>query len=168
MTIGAGLACAAIIVATVGPAASAGQPAADGPGVLVFADEFDGTAIDRAKWAIHSNAEADGCLGNNGNQQLEWHTWDALSVGNGVLTITARKDNPQPGYEWSSGLITTGQACGHDPADSFAVKAGDYVETRLNSRRRRDSGRRPGRGTVAARTSRTRTSSTATTIAICT
>ncbi|RZT27872.1 hypothetical protein EV649_1646 [Kribbella sp. VKM Ac-2569] len=36
------------------------------PGNLVFADEFDGTAIDRTKWAIHSNAEADQCLGNKG------------------------------------------------------------------------------------------------------
>ncbi|MFE7803025.1 family 16 glycosylhydrolase [Nocardia sp. NPDC057440] len=130
-TIGAGLASAAIAVATLGPAASADQPAADGPGALVFADEFDGTVIDQSKWAIHSNAEPDQCLGNKSNQQLEWHTWDALSVGNGVLTVTARKDNPQPGYEWSSGLITTGQACGHDPAHSFAVKPGDYVETRL-------------------------------------
>jgi len=77
------------------------------PGALVFADEFDGTAIDRAKWAIHSNAEADQCLGNKGNQQLEWHTWDALAVSDGKLTMTARKNSPATGYEWSGALITT-------------------------------------------------------------
>ncbi|MGW5188407.1 glycoside hydrolase family 16 protein [Kribbella sp. NPDC004138] len=101
------------------------------PGALVFADEFDGTAIDRTKWAIHSNAEADQCLGNKGNQQLEWHTWDMLAVSDGKLTMTARKNNPATGYEWSGALITTGQACGHEPSQSFAVKTGDYVETRL-------------------------------------
>ncbi|TCO47161.1 glycosyl hydrolase family 16 [Kribbella antiqua] len=122
----AGFAAIGLLVA---PAATA--VADQRPGRLVFADEFDGTAIDPGKWAIHSNAEADRCLGNKGNQQLEWHTWDALSVRDGLLTITARKNNPEPGYEWSSGLITTGQACGHEPAESFAVKPGDYVETRL-------------------------------------
>ncbi|HZX01969.1 MAG TPA: glycoside hydrolase family 16 protein, partial [Kribbella sp.] len=86
------------------------------PGKLVFADEFDGTAIDRTKWAIHSNAEGDQCLGNKSNDQLEWHTWDALSVRDGKLTMTARKNNPAPGYEWSGALITTGQACGHEPS----------------------------------------------------
>ncbi|MFG1905944.1 family 16 glycosylhydrolase [Kribbella sp. NPDC048928] len=101
------------------------------PGKLVFADEFDGTAVDRAKWAIHSNAEGDQCLGNKGNEQLEWHTWDALSVSDGKLTMTARKNNPASGYEWSGALITTGQACGHDPSQAFAVQPGDYVETRL-------------------------------------
>ncbi|TWD82342.1 glycosyl hydrolase family 16 [Kribbella amoyensis] len=132
-----GLSLAATAVTAIGSAASAddqGSASSAGtaaPGKLVFADEFDGSAIDRDKWAIHSNAEADQCLGNKGNQELEWHTWDALSVANGVLTITARKNNPHPGYEWSSGLITTGQACGHEPRNSFAVQPGDYVETRL-------------------------------------
>jgi beta-glucanase (GH16 family) len=129
LTLVAGTAVAAVLVAVAGSAASADP--APAPGTVVFADEFDGSAIDRAKWAIHSNAEADQCLGNKGNQQLEWHTWDALAVGNGVLTITARKNSPQPGYDWSSGLITTAQACDHDPANSFTVKPGDYVETRL-------------------------------------
>jgi beta-glucanase (GH16 family) len=109
----------------------AADAAVTGQGTLVFADEFDGTAIDRTKWAIHSNAEADQCLGNKGNQQLEWHTWDALSVRDGMLTMTARKNNPAPGYEWSGALITTGQACGHEPSQSFAVQPGDYIETRL-------------------------------------
>jgi beta-glucanase (GH16 family) len=102
------------------------------PGKLVFADEFDGTSIDRTKWAIHSSAETDQCLGNKGNnEQLEWHTWDALSMRDGKLTMTATKNNPAPGYEWSGALITTGQACGHEPSQSFAVQPGDYVETRL-------------------------------------
>jgi beta-glucanase (GH16 family) len=108
--------------------------AAEAPGSqwpTVFADDFDTDAIDKSKWTIYSDAESDQCLGNDGNQQLEWHTWDALSVADGQLTITARRDNPQPGYEWSSGLITTGQSCGNGPGNEFSVQPGDYLETRL-------------------------------------
>ncbi|MGC4943942.1 glycoside hydrolase family 16 protein [Kribbella sp. DT2] len=131
LTAAVALTLAAGAATALGPSASADQPTAAPPGKLVFSDDFDGTAIDRSRWSIHSNAEADRCLGNKNNQQLEWHTWDALSVANGVLTITARRNNPEPGYEWSSGLITTAQACGHEPADSFTVHPGDYIETRL-------------------------------------
>jgi hypothetical protein len=96
VTVAAGTAIAALLVAGAASASSA-DPEDPAAGAVIFADEFDGTAIDRGKWSIHSNAEADRCLGNKGNQQLEWHTWDALAVGGGVLTITARKNNPQPG-----------------------------------------------------------------------
>lgn len=125
-------ACAAVAVSVVSYQALADETEAPGTAwPLAFADEFDGDQIDRTKWSIHSNAEAEDCLGNKGNEQLEWHTWDALSVADGQLAITARKDNPQAGYEWSSGLITTGQACGHEPQDQFEVREGDYIETRL-------------------------------------
>ncbi|SFQ53740.1 Glycosyl hydrolases family 16 [Amycolatopsis arida] len=112
-----------------GPVAPSGAPGASWP--VTFADEFTGDRVDRTKWTIYSDAEADRCLGNKGNQQLEWHTWDALAVGGGVLTMTARRNNPEPGYEWSGPLITTGQACGREPERSFRVRPGDYVETRL-------------------------------------
>ncbi|WP_086819415.1 family 16 glycosylhydrolase [Allokutzneria sp. NRRL B-24872] len=110
-------------------AAAQDEPPTSWP--IAFADEFDGTEVDRGRWTIHSNAEADNCLGNKGNQQLEWHTWNALSVREGKLVMTARKDNPQPGYEWSSALITTAHGCGQGPAQEFQVREGDYVETRL-------------------------------------
>lgn len=122
------LALAAQLSSTAG-ASSADPPGADWP--VAFGDEFDGTQLDRSKWTIYSDAEADQCLGNKGNEQLEWHTWESLSVGDGQLTMTARKDNPQPGYEWSGPLITTGHACGNEPEQGFAVAPGDYVETRL-------------------------------------
>ena len=56
---------------------------------MVFADEFDGTAVDRRKWAIHSNAEADRRLGNKGSQQLEVAHLECMSVRDGLL-ICAR------------------------------------------------------------------------------
>lgn len=109
--------------------AAATAPGADWP--TAFADEFEGNEVDRSKWSIHSDAEADRCLGNKGNQQLEWHTWDALSVADDALTITARRDNPEPDYEWSSGLITTGHSCGNGPDNEFSVQPGDYIESKV-------------------------------------
>ena len=110
------------------------QPAGKVPAVgwpLAFRDEFSGTKINRDKWSIHSNAEGDQCLGNKGNQQLEWHTWDNLRVGAGKLQMIARRNNPKPGYEWSGALITTANTCGHGPKKEFQVQPGDYLETRL-------------------------------------
>lgn len=133
-TLAISLAVTALLGATAAvsyPALAEDRDAPGGQWPTAFADEFDGDSIDKSKWSIHSDAEADQCLGNKGNKQLEWHTWDALSVADGRLSITARRDNPQPDYEWSSGLITTGQACGNEPEQSFSVKPGDYVETRL-------------------------------------
>jgi beta-glucanase (GH16 family) len=110
-------------------AKASGAPGEQWP--TAFADEFNGDQVDKSKWSIYSDAESDQCLGNQGNKQLEWHTWDSLSEADGHLTITARKNSPHSGYDWSSGLITTGHACDHGPDSAFAVKPGDYIETRL-------------------------------------
>ncbi|SDM23599.1 glycoside hydrolase family 16 protein [Allokutzneria albata] len=111
-------------------AAAQDEPPTSWP--TAFADEFDGTEIDRNRWSIHSDAEGDRCLGNKGNnEQLEWHTWNALALRDGKLVMTARKDNPEPGYEWSGALITTAHTCGNGPAQEFQVQPGDYIETRL-------------------------------------
>ena len=91
------------------------------PGALVFADEFDGTAIDRTKWAIHSNAEADQCLGNKNNQQLEWHTWDALSVSNGKLTRTGTRSPSSSAPTRPSGISTATRSAGRAPTPPAPV-----------------------------------------------
>lgn len=71
---------------------------------LVWADEFDGSALDTTKWRFETGAHG---WGNN-----EWQNYTAgenVSIADGLLTIEARKEGP-------------GQ------------KAGDYTSTRLNSR----------------------------------
>jgi len=89
-------------------------PAPKGPGgswTLEFSDEFDGNTLDPSTWATQSTAEADGGRGNHGNGQLEWNQPQNCSVGNGVLTITAKPDNiTSPSgqhYAWSSCLISS-------------------------------------------------------------
>ena len=98
---------------------------ASGAWAAGFADEFNGTSVDWAKWADSSTAEADGGHGNKGNQQLEWNQAGNCSAGNGALTITAKPDSiTSPSgvhYDWSSCLLTS--------SPSYAFQYG-FVETR--------------------------------------
>ncbi|WP_412063059.1 family 16 glycosylhydrolase [Rubrivirga sp. IMCC45206] len=57
---------------------------------LVWADEFDGAALDDTKWTLQLG---DGCpdLCGWGNNELQVYTPDNHTVGDGVLTITARE-----------------------------------------------------------------------------
>src|SRR5882724_4835076 len=66
--------------AAAGPPAPAGRPTG---WRLAFADEFDGAALDRSRWADTSSAEPDGGRGNLDNQQLEWNQAANCRVGGG-------------------------------------------------------------------------------------
>jgi beta-glucanase (GH16 family) len=90
---------------------------------LVFADEFEGTSLDRSKWTDDSSAEADDGHGNKDNDQLEWNQAGNCTVGGGELTMTARR---QPftapsgtRYDWTSCLLSS--------APTFAFQYG-YIE----------------------------------------
>jgi beta-glucanase (GH16 family) len=91
-----------------GPPLPAGQ--VDG-WELVFSDEFEGSTLDRERWADFSTAEPDAGRGNPGNQQLEWNQAANCRVGNHELVMTARrqafKAPSGTAYEWTSCLITT-------------------------------------------------------------
>ncbi|WP_114189475.1 glycoside hydrolase family 16 protein [Microvirga aerophila] len=92
---------------------------------LVFDEEFNGTSIDKSKWAEVSSSQQDFGQGNKPNQQLEWNSFANASVQNGVLTITARREKfiSKSGreYSWTSSLLTT--------SPSFAFQYG-YIEER--------------------------------------
>jgi beta-glucanase (GH16 family) len=102
------------------PPSAGGPPrplGAHGSWKLTFSDEFTGTALDRERWDDQSSAEPDDGRGNLGNQQLEWNQEANCRVGDGELTMTARRERVTPSsgqvYEWTSCLITT------TPADTF-------------------------------------------------
>jgi beta-glucanase (GH16 family) len=88
------------------------------PSPYVFNDEFDGTALDAAKWGYQLG---NGATVNNpgwGNNELEYYTdrSENVRVENGNLIITARKEafagtaaggNQGQNFTWTSGRIRT-------------------------------------------------------------
>lgn len=59
--------------------------------VPVWADEFDGTAIDTTKWDVMLG---DGCsygICGWGNNELQSYEAENVTVANGILTIEAKK-----------------------------------------------------------------------------
>lgn len=110
------------------------DPLPPGTWTLKWSDDFDGDALDVTKWATKSDSYWDQCQGNQGDHKLEYNLPKNLAVANGLLTITAqREDFSAPSgidYSWTSGLVTTGNACGNDPPNGAFVEPGDYLQTR--------------------------------------
>ena len=77
-----------IDTATMPGPGEAREPASEAGWALVWSDEFEGTAIDRTKWDFDLN-----CWGG-GNEERQCYTDSPAnaSVANGVLSITARKE----------------------------------------------------------------------------
>ena len=72
---------------------------------LVWADEFDGTEVDPAKWTFQLG---DGCpdLCGWGNNELEWYQAENATVADGFLTITA-KEEQAGGKNYTSARMRT-------------------------------------------------------------
>jgi Glycosyl hydrolases family 16/Calx-beta domain len=75
---------------------------------LVWADEFDGTALNTAVWTYEMG---DGCPGNCGwgNNEKQYYREDNTSIVNGNLVITAKKQKFGTKDYTSSRLITKGK-----------------------------------------------------------
>jgi hypothetical protein len=75
---------------------------------LVWADEFDGTALNNADWTYEMG---DGCPGNCGwgNNEKQYYREDNTSIVNGNLVITAKKQKFGTKDYTSSRLITKGK-----------------------------------------------------------
>ena len=72
----------------------------------VWADEFDGSSLDTSKWDVQIG---DGCsygICGWGNNELQSYQNENLTVGNGMLTITAKKQRVQS-KNYTSGRIRT-------------------------------------------------------------
>jgi beta-glucanase (GH16 family) len=83
---------------------------------IVFSDEFDGTALDRARWTDRSSALSDDGRGNKSNKQLEWNQAANCTVAGGALVMTAKRERAtSPSgerYDWTSCLISSAPSHG--------------------------------------------------------
>ncbi|MFJ9517266.1 family 16 glycosylhydrolase [Kitasatospora sp. NPDC101801] len=111
-----------------GPADGA-SPAAPGPWQLVFQDEFDGARLDRSQWATCYDWNDRGCT-NRGNRELEWYLPSQVSVGRGLLTLTADRRGTDGSddrrYPWTSGMVGTGRD-GWDAQPRFTFTRGYFA-----------------------------------------
>lgn len=79
---------------------------------MVFHDEFDGTKLNTDRWATCYDWNREGCT-NSGNNEEQWYLPGQVSVGGGVLTMSAdrRATSGSDGrtYPWVSGMLSTGR-----------------------------------------------------------
>lgn len=76
---------------------------------LVWSDEFDGTELDTfSKWSYQvGDGTSEGLPRGWGNGELQWYTDQNTKVEDGMLTITARKETVEPGFQYTSSRIRT-------------------------------------------------------------
>jgi len=78
---------------------------------LVWSDEFDGDSLDAAKWSYQTGTGSQYGLDGWGNNELQYYRPENVSVGDGLLTITAKKENYE-GMKYTSGRIRTFKKAG--------------------------------------------------------
>lgn len=146
----ASFACACLLVAvlvagtasptaatTVGPSTTAGPDTAVEPfpaARLVFADEFDGEALDSERWNTCHWWDDEGCTIIT-NDELEWYVPEQVTVADGLLHLTVDRRTVEASngntYEYVSGMISSGPPVYRDTA-KFAFTYGT-VEARVHA-----------------------------------
>ncbi len=126
--------------------APAGPPGSASDWVLTFADEFNGTTLDRTKWATEYGFDTD-CVvdhppppgtttycNRSNNDEKEWYADEVPLVENGVLKLRARREclsasapENYPPYSCANFPYLSGMISTHD---KFAQLYG-YFEARL-------------------------------------
>ena len=77
---------------------------------LVWSDEFDGTEVDTTKWSFQRGDGTEVSLPPGwGNNELQWYADQNATVADGFLTITARKETVEPGFQYTSARLRTYQ-----------------------------------------------------------
>jgi len=128
---------ATLVPSTATPTATAAggnpQPVGQTGWNLVFRDEFDGSSLDASKWVTcypWYNPQT-GCT-NTGNYELQWYMPGGVSVSDGALKLTARRQTVTGTngvtYDYTSGMVSTGPSQGA-PA-RFAYVYG-FIEARM-------------------------------------
>jgi beta-glucanase (GH16 family) len=73
---------------------------------LVWSDEFDGELLDSTKWSYQTGTGSQYGLEGWGNNELQYYRPENVSVGGGLLTITAKREG-YGGMLYTSGRIRT-------------------------------------------------------------
>ena len=76
---------------------------------LIWADEFDGNALDTNKWEVQlGDGTSEGLPPGWGNNEQQYYTADNITVEDGVLVIEARVgDSPDANFAFTSGRLRT-------------------------------------------------------------
>ena len=116
--------CARAIVPAAALSFACNAAAADQPGWrLIWADEFDGTALDANKWNIQLGDGSAYGLPGWGNNELQTYRAENIALADGLLTITARRED-RDGRRYTSARINT--------AGKFHARYGRF-EARMNT-----------------------------------
>lgn len=73
---------------------------------LVWSDEFDGDTLDTEKWSYMTGTGSEFGLDRWGNNELQYYQEENVSVANGVMNITAKRENVESS-QFTSGRIRT-------------------------------------------------------------
>jgi beta-glucanase (GH16 family) len=73
---------------------------------LVWSDEFDGDTLDLTKWSYQIGTGSEYGLERWGNNELEYYKEENVSVADGLMTITAKRENIESS-QFTSGRIRT-------------------------------------------------------------
>lgn len=88
---------------------------------LVWSDEFEGSAINSENWFFQSGDGTDEGIPGWGNNELQYYLPDSAEISDGMLRITARKEQVGP-FNYTSARIIT--------RDRVAVRYG-RIEARM-------------------------------------
>jgi beta-glucanase (GH16 family) len=72
---------------------------------MVWSDEFDGASLDAANWTPQLGDGSDVGLDRWGNNEQQWYLAENITVADGNLVITARAEEPVPGFPYTSGRM---------------------------------------------------------------
>jgi len=96
---------------------------------LVWSDEFDGTEVDTTKWSFQRGDGSEVSLPPGwGNNELQWYTDQNATVADGFLTITARNESVEPGWQYTSARLRS-------------LNKGDWTYGRMEMRARMPLGK---------------------------
>lgn len=104
------LAAALVAVLFLSPVAARGQCDGISDCVLVWSDEFSGSAVDPAKWEFQTGDGSQFGIPGWGNNELQWYQSSNATVASGALTIQARQQSVGGKSYTSARLRSRGKA----------------------------------------------------------